>query len=50
VDEIASTFNDSAQGTHFRTLWLEWLELVAVTEQQLEHDLGVGRVVLRRQA
>src|SRR5262245_32406101 len=46
ADEIAPLLDQSGQGSHGRTLRLERLQLLAVAYQQLERDLGIGRVVL----
>jgi hypothetical protein len=46
LHQVAAPLDQPPQRSHVRALWLQWLELVAVADQQLQDHLGVGRVVL----
>jgi hypothetical protein len=45
VDHAAAVFDELVERAHRGALWLEWLERVAMGEEQLELEFGVGGVV-----
>jgi hypothetical protein len=44
--ETAAMFDELCEGTHRGTLGLEWLELIAVFEEEFELEFGISGVVL----